>query len=175
MLSDELERLQQLHQAGALSDTEFQQAKQRVLEGSSADFPNSSSPQNIGLDTGVRRICGLPPNTWFMLMHLSQLLTLAGGLGIAIPLVMWAISKDDSRDANQHGLVIINWIISELIYTIVGGLLCFVVIGIPIVIALAVASIAFPIIGAIKANSGQVWRYPLTIPFFDDRAAGDAI
>ena len=33
MLSDEIRRLHELHQAGALSDAEFEQAKARVLSG----------------------------------------------------------------------------------------------------------------------------------------------
>jgi len=27
-------------------------------------------------------------------------------------------------------------------------------------------AIAFPIVGGIKANNGEVWRYPLSIQFF---------
>lgn len=34
MISDEIRRLHELHQAGALSDAEFEQAKARVLSGS---------------------------------------------------------------------------------------------------------------------------------------------
>ena len=30
--------------------------------------------------------------------------------------------------------------------------------------ALAVLGIVFPIIGGIKANNGEVWKYPLSIP-----------
>ena len=33
MLSDEIKRLHELHQAGALSDAEFEQAKARILGG----------------------------------------------------------------------------------------------------------------------------------------------
>ena len=41
-------------------------------------------------------------------------------------------------------------------------LLTFVVIGVPLLIVLAVAGIVFPIVGAIKANSGEFWEYPCT-------------
>lgn len=162
MIAEELERLQNLRDSGTLTEAEFQQAKLQILDG------GWSGPAGFGRGAGVSgRICGVMPNTWYMLMHLSQLLTLAGGLGIVIPLVMWAVSKDDHPAANRHGLAIINWIISQLIYALVGGALCFIVIGFPIVIALAIATVAFPIVGAIKANSGRLWHYPLTITFFD--------
>ena len=39
-------------------------------------------------------------------------------------------------------------------------------IGIPLVMALAVAAIALPIIGGIRANNGEAWPYPLSIRFF---------
>lgn len=105
-----------------------------------------------------------------MLMHLSQLLIFAGGIGIAAPVVMWAVSKDDSRAANRHGLVILNWYISALIYGLVAGALCFIVIGIFIVPVLAALTVIFPIIGAMKCNEGTLWKYPLSIQFFDPDA-----
>jgi len=30
---------------------------------------------------------------------------------------------------------------------------------------LGVIGVVFPIIGGIKANNGQLWKYPLSIPF----------
>jgi uncharacterized protein len=39
-------------------------------------------------------------------------------------------------------------------------------IGLPMLLTLIVVAIVFPIIGAIKANDGEVWKYPLSIPFF---------
>ena len=49
---------------------------------------------------------------------------------------------------------------------IVFGLLCFVLIGIPLLVALAVAAIVFPVVGGVKANNGEVWPYPCSIAFF---------
>lgn len=153
MIAEELERLNTLRRNGVLSDHEFEQAKQAVLTGR-------------GDAATGGRVCGVVENTFLMLMHLSQLLTFAGGLGIAIPIIMWALGKDESRAANRHGLMIINWFLSALIYSIIGGLLCFVLIGIPVLIVLAIISLVFPIIGAVRANNGEFWRYPLTIEFF---------
>jgi uncharacterized protein len=153
MLTEELDRLNQMRNDGTLSESEFVKAKQTVLSGGS-------------VGSGPGQICGMGQNTWIMLMHLSQLLTFAGGIGIAAPIVMWALGKDESREANRHGLMIINWFISALIYSVIGGILCFVVIGIPILVVLAVISVVFPIVGGIKAGNGEYWRYPLTIEFF---------
>lgn len=103
-------------------------------------------------------------------MHLSQLLIFAGGIGIAAPIVMWAVSKDDSRAANRHGLVILNWYISALIYGLVAGALCFIFIGFLIVPVLMALTVIFPIICAVKSNEGTLWKYPLSIQFFDPDA-----
>ena len=168
MLSEEIERLQKLRDAGTLSEEEFHVAKQRLLQSPNADpafvLPNSPPPLLTG------KIHGLEERTWCMLMHLSQLLIFAGGIGVAAPIVMWAISKDNSRTANRHGLVILNWYISALIYGVVSFILCFIVIGFPIAAVLAVLTVVFPIIGAMKCNEGTLWKYPLSIQFFDPDA-----
>ena len=64
-----------------------------------------------------------------------------------------------------HGKIVVNWIISFLIYVIGAALLMIVLIGLPLLLALMVLHIVFPIIGAIKANEGEAWRYPLSITF----------
>ena len=169
MLSEELERLQKLRNAGTLSEAEFQLAKQRLLQTPQAN-PFASQQHGAQVQQSGR-IHGLEERTWCMLMHLSQLLIFAGGIGGAAPIVMWAISKDDSREANRHGLTILNWYVSALIYGLVSGVLCFVVIGIPMAVVLAALTVIFPIIGAVKCNQGILWKYPLSIEFFDPDAS----
>lgn len=168
MLTDELERLQKLRDAGTLSEEEFQLAKQRLLQAPETNIFTANGLDSSTFQPG--RIHGLEEKTWCMLMHLSQLLIFAGGIGVAAPIVMWAVSKDDSRAANRHGMVILNWYISCLIYGVVSGLLCFIVIGIPMALALAALTVIFPIIGAMKSNDGTLWNYPLSIRFFDSDA-----
>ena len=104
-------------------------------------------------------------NTFTMLMHLSQLLNFAAGIGLIAPIVMWATNKDDSEVIDRQGKHILNWLISALIYSVVCGVLTFVLIGFVGLILLAVLSIVFPIMAALKANDGQEWKYPLTIQF----------
>jgi hypothetical protein len=42
-----------------------------------------------------QKFWGMPANTYCLLMHLSVLLA-GAGWGIAIPIVMWAVNKDQS-------------------------------------------------------------------------------
>jgi uncharacterized Tic20 family protein len=61
--------------------------------------------------------------------------------------------------------MVVNWLISSLIYFVVSLVLAIVLIGILGLVALGIMSIVFPIIGGIKANNGELWEYPLTIKF----------
>jgi uncharacterized Tic20 family protein len=40
-----------------------------------------------------------------------------------------------------------------------------VLVGFLTIIAIGILGVVFPIIGAIKANNGEFWEYPLTIKF----------
>jgi hypothetical protein len=45
-IADEIQKLQELHASGALTDVEFSQAKARVLNGQSSAFTSSTVPMN---------------------------------------------------------------------------------------------------------------------------------
>ena len=66
----------------------------------------------------------------------------------------------------MHGKIVVNWIISEILYGVLCVLLLIVVVGLPLLIALLVIAVVFPIVGGIKANNGEVWKYPMSITFF---------
>jgi uncharacterized protein len=105
---------------------------------------------------------------WAMILHLSLLLNYVVPLGgIIAPIVIWQLKKNDMPGIDAHGKVVVNWIISALIYAIVCIPLFFIVIGVPLLMLLGVLSVAFPIVGAIKASNGELWKYPLSIPFFN--------
>lgn len=104
---------------------------------------------------------------WAMFLHLSLLtgflLPLAG---LVVPIIIWQMKKNDMPEIDVHGKVVLNWILSQIIYAAASVLLIFVFIGIPMLIALGLLAVIFPIIGGIKANNGEVWQYPLSIRFF---------
>jgi uncharacterized Tic20 family protein len=83
--------------------------------------------------------------------------------GVVAPIVMWQMKKDEFADIDQHGKNIVNFLISMLIYSVVSALLALIVIGIFMLIALGIAGVVLPIIAGIKANNGEVWKYPLTL------------
>lgn len=109
---------------------------------------------------------GMELNQFSMLMHLSQL---AGYVvpvaGLVLPIVMLATNKDQSSVVDRHGKNIINWIISSVIYMIISTFLIFILIGIPLLIIIGICAVVFSIIGAVKANDGEFYKYPLSIKF----------
>lgn len=116
------------------------------------EFPHT----NIDQDT----------KTWAMLLHLSLLAgAVVPGLGLIAPIVIWQVKKDELPGLDAHGKAATNFIISMFIYGVISGLLSLVVIGIFMLMALGVIGIVFPIIAGIKANDGELWKYPGMIEF----------
>ncbi|HEX3102595.1 MAG TPA: DUF4870 domain-containing protein [Pyrinomonadaceae bacterium] len=101
-----------------------------------------------------------------MFLHLSQLAGLIVPLaGIVVPIILWQTQKDKIPALDPHGKMVANWMISALIYAVVSIPLMFLIVGFFTLLAVAVLHIVFPIIGAVKANNGELWNYPLTIKF----------
>lgn len=100
-LSDELAKLQDLHQRGALTDDEFSRAKARVLDGvaSSTEPPSAAAIRAInalrrsasdrwiaGVCGGIARATGVESWVWRLLF---VLLLLCGGAGLVLYVLMW--------------------------------------------------------------------------------------
>ena len=107
--------------------------------------------------------------TWCVLCHASALLGLFFHfLGhILGPLVVWLMKRDGSPEIDAYGKESLNFQLSMLIYDAIAAILCFVLIGIPILIILWIVNTVFVIIASIRASEGQLYRYPLTIRFLN--------
>ena len=103
---------------------------------------------------------------WGMLNHLSGLAGFFFPFGnIIAPLILWSMKKDESSFLDAHGKEAMNFQISIAIYTVISIFLVFVLVGIPMLMAIGVIGIVFPIIAALKASNGEDYTYPLTIRF----------
>ena len=102
---------------------------------------------------------------WGMFCHLAALAAFVGiPLGNVIgPLVVWLIKKDEFPFVNEQGKESLNFQISMSIYALVCFPLMFVLIGIPLLIAVVIADLVLVIMAALKAYEGIAYRYPLTI------------
>ena len=103
--------------------------------------------------------------TWCVLCHAAALLGLFFHfLGHLLgPLIVWLVKRGESPEVDAHGKESLNFQISMLIYDAIAAILCVVLIGIPILIALWVLNTVLVIIASIQASEGKFYRYPLTI------------
>ena len=101
-----------------------------------------------------------------MLCHLSALAGFVIPFGNIIgPVLVWQIKKNEFPSVDEHGKESVNFQISVLIYCAICFVLTFVLIGIPLLVAVGLGSLVLIIIAGIKANNGEHYRYPLTIRF----------
>jgi len=155
-IADELAKLQQLHQTGGLSDEEYARAKAAVLDRQLPAAVPLLDP--VAAEQQTRQ--------WAMFLHLSLLAGFVVPLaGLVLPIVIWQLKKTELPELDVHGKIVVNWIISAIIYAFGCVILSFLIIGIPLLIGLAIVAVVFPVIGAVKANNGEVWRYPLSLTF----------
>lgn len=151
-LADELEKLNGLKANGAITEEEFQDAKRKLLR---QDAPATPSPAGA-----------VDEKMWAMFIHLGLLCGfIVPGLGLVVPIVLWQMKKDQSAFIDANGKIVANWIISALIVAAVGGLLVRVGLGLILLWALVIANAIFAIIGAVKANGGEAWPYPISFKF----------
>lgn len=105
--------------------------------------------------------------SWSMLCHLSALSGYIFPLGWVLgPLLVWQIKKDEFPTIVEHGHAAINFQISMMVYALISWILSFVLIGIPMLLAVGLLSVVGTVLGALKANQGVVYKYPLSIQFF---------
>ncbi|WP_178946095.1 DUF4870 domain-containing protein [Kocuria sp. TGY1127_2] len=130
-------------------------------------------PQDRSFDAYGNRIPS-DARTMAVLSHLSTLVILlisAGWLSILGPLVFWFIYKDkpgyqfvrvSSAEAfNFNALVWIVNIAAWILVIVTFGV--GIVIALPVWVVVNVVAFVCHIIGAVKANKGEIYRYPMKI------------
>jgi uncharacterized Tic20 family protein len=110
----------------------------------------------------------LPPDQerlWAMLAHLLGIVSAYIALGFIAPLIVMLTFGERSAYVRRHAVEALNFNLSWAIYTIVAFILAFLLIGIPILIALAIGYVVLIVMASVKAQGGEPFRYPLTIRF----------
>lgn len=120
---------------------------------------NMQPQGNMQLQTPDERQMGL-------FLHLSQLANIIlFPIGVVLPIVLWQTQKEKMPALDAHGKMVTNFMISMTIYGFISFILMFVLIGFLLILGVFAIGVIFPIIGAMKANNGEFWEYPLTIKF----------
>ena len=79
------------------------------------------------------------------------------------PLIVWLVKRNDSPEIDENGKESLNFQISMLIYNVIAGVLCLVLIGFVILAILHILNLVLVIIASIQASEGKFYRYPLAI------------
>lgn len=101
---------------------------------------------------------------WALFAHLSALVGFIVPFGNVLgPLIIWQIKKAEMPFVDDQGKEALNFQITVLIALIACFVLMFVVIGMLLMPIVGIAALVFTIIGGIKANNGETYRYPFTL------------
>ena len=128
------------------------------------DMPERNKPNRPSLSEAEAR----EARQWSMWIHLSGLCHFVvpiPGAAIIAPLILWSMKKEDSPYIDEHGKEAVNFQISILIYFVVSFVLCFVFIGVILMPAVLLFQLIACIVAGLRANEGEIMRYPLSIRF----------
>jgi len=102
---------------------------------------------------------------WTVLCHASALagffVPWAGH--ILGPLIVWLAKRGDAPEIDEQGKESLNFQISMLIYNLIAGVLCLILIGFVILGILHILNLVLVIVASIQASEGKLYRYPITI------------
>lgn len=102
-----------------------------------------------------------------VLTHLSQLLDFVTGIGgFIVPLIIWAVKKDEVYGMDEHGKAILNFRISMFLYLLLCiPLILFFGLGLLGFLLIGAFYFIFPIINAVKSSNNKKPIYPFSIKF----------
>lgn len=103
---------------------------------------------------------------WLALLHLSGLLIL-----LFPSLLIWFWKRDSVEGMETHGIDVINFQLSMLMYLIPGGLLAFLLFTVPLLMLIGLFSTLVIVMNTIRVMNDQSYHYPLTIQFLKPKPA----
>ncbi|QRN93489.1 DUF4870 domain-containing protein [Archangium violaceum] len=101
--------------------------------------------------------------TWGMIAHLSALVASVVGFPFLGPLIVWLTKGKESPWVEAQAKEALNFQITVFIALVVSALLTCAVIGIFLLPLVGLAALVLSIIAGIKANNGEMYRYPATL------------
>jgi uncharacterized Tic20 family protein len=129
------------------------------------DQPQQPEPKP-GYGSPQRPMSPQDEKTWATLVHLSPFASAVVGMPFLGPLVIYLVLRDRGPFIRHHTAQALNFQLVLLVAYVGLGLLSLpivtLIITVPLLIAVAIASVVFQIIAAVKANNGEWYRYPMT-------------
>jgi hypothetical protein len=106
---------------------------------------------------------------WALFAHLSPAVLSLIGVGVfggsfLGPLIIWLIKKDENDFIADQAKEALNFQLTLLIGLAIGWAITLVTcLTVPVVVIIPILQLVFGIIGGIKANNGEWYRYPFSI------------
>lgn len=106
---------------------------------------------------------GAEERQWALIAHLSALAGFVIPFGNLIgPLIVWQIKKDTMPFVADQAKEALNFQITVSIAMLVSIMLFVVLIGMLLLPLLVLAALVLTLVAAVKANNGEMYRYPFT-------------
>ncbi len=126
--------------------------------------PNPGMPEGARYPQSRPVPTGRDDRNWAVIAHLSAYAGHFFPFGHIIgPLVVWLLRRESSPFVEDQGKEALNAQISYTLYAIVAGVLCFILIGFPLLLAIWIADVVLVLLAAISASKGRAYRYPLVL------------
>jgi uncharacterized Tic20 family protein len=101
--------------------------------------------------------------TWGMLAHLSALIAALFGFPFLGPLIVMLTKGKESAWVDQHAKEALNFQITVTIALWVAAASIFCLVGLVLTPLVGLAALVLTILAGIKANNGEMYRYPATM------------
>jgi hypothetical protein len=85
------------------------------------------------------------------------------GLGFAVPLVLMLTKGKESSFVRAHAVESLNFQITVFIVAAISAITICIGIGVILLPIVGLAALVFSIIAGLKANEGQLYKYPVNI------------
>ena len=136
--------------------------------------PPTASPEGYGYQSAppagaygyqqrAQQLSQQEERTWGMVAHLSALIGIIIGVSFVGPLIVMLVQGPKSRFVREQAVEALNFNITVLIAVIISSLLLLILIGFVLLPIILIAWLIFTIIGAVTANDGRPYRYPINI------------
>ena len=126
--------------------------------------PPDSSWSPAHKPTRPHQVVVADERNWSVAAHLGTFVTAWFALGLVAPLVVLLVKGGSSPFIRRHAVESLNFQINALVYTVVFGLLTFVLIGFVLLPLLyAVFYLVCVVLATIRASQGEDFRYPFTV------------
>ncbi|NJC71097.1 DUF4870 domain-containing protein [Planosporangium thailandense] len=136
--------------------------------GAGHGWPPGAYPPGPGTGAPPPGYASSDDKTWALIAHFGGAVGafIGGGvLGFVGPLIAYLAKGQQSPTVRAHAIAALNFQILWSIIALVGAVLSCIGIGVIILAAAAIIEIIFGVIAGVKANEGQLYRYPMSANF----------